>query len=152
MSSFQRTETSWRPGPGRASGPRARFGQRLAAKIIDIVIWTILSTIISSALKAPQDPTLLAVVIAYCTFLEGGARGQSIGKTLVRIRVVSIEDENPIGYQRALIRTLGQILSAIPLCLGFLWMLWDPERQTWHDKLSGAVVIPATPSTWQPTF
>jgi len=25
--------------------------------------------------------------------------------------------------------------------LGFLWMLWDKDRQTWHDKAAGSFVI-----------
>ncbi len=29
------------------------------------------------------------------------------------------------------------------LLLGYLWMLWDPEKQTWHDKLATTVVVPA---------
>jgi uncharacterized RDD family membrane protein YckC len=45
-------------------------------------------------------------------------------------------------YQRGLVRELGRILSAIPFYLGYLWMLWDPEKQTWHDKLVRSVVVP----------
>jgi uncharacterized RDD family membrane protein YckC len=28
--------------------------------------------------------------------------------------------------------------------LGYLWMLWDSEKQTWHDKAANAVVVPST--------
>ncbi|MFM8387932.1 MAG: RDD family protein, partial [Actinomycetota bacterium] len=24
--------------------------------------------------------------------------------------------------------------------LGYLWMLWDSEKQTWHDKMVSSVV------------
>jgi uncharacterized RDD family membrane protein YckC len=34
-----------------------------------------------------------------------------------------------------------QYFSAIPLYLGFLWMLWDNKKQTWHDKAAGTVVV-----------
>jgi uncharacterized RDD family membrane protein YckC len=34
------------------------------------------------------------------------------------------------------------IVSAIVFLLGYLWMLWDPEKQTWHDKAAGSVVVP----------
>ena len=30
------------------------------------------------------------------------------------------------------------IVSAVVLLLGYLWMLWDPEKQTWHDKVGRA--------------
>ena len=29
----------------------------------------------------------------------------------------------------------------IPLFLGYFWMLWDREKQTWHDKMAGSVVV-----------
>jgi uncharacterized RDD family membrane protein YckC len=61
----------------------------------------------------------------------------------MRIRVVSIDDGTPIGSQRAFVRSLARILSIIPLYLGYLWMLWSPEHQTWHDKIASAVVVPA---------
>jgi uncharacterized RDD family membrane protein YckC len=28
--------------------------------------------------------------------------------------------------------------------LGYLWMLWDKERQTWHDKFANSVVVPVS--------
>jgi uncharacterized RDD family membrane protein YckC len=31
--------------------------------------------------------------------------------------------------------------SIIVLFLGFLWMIWDQEKQTWHDKIAGTIVI-----------
>jgi uncharacterized RDD family membrane protein YckC len=48
----------------------------------------------------------------------------------------------PIGYGRGLLRYVGKITSSIPCLLGFLWMLWDREKQTWHDKIATTVVVP----------
>ena len=48
----------------------------------------------------------------------------------------------PIGYSHGFLRTLGKILSGIPCDLGYLWMLWDREKQCWHDKLANDVVVP----------
>ncbi len=47
-----------------------------------------------------------------------------------------------IGYGRGLLRYIARILSAIPLFLGYFWMLWDKEKQCWHDKIAGSVVVP----------
>ncbi len=60
------------------------------------------------------------------------------------IRVVGLQTGYTIGYAGAFIRVIGKIVSAIPCLLGFLWMLWDPEKQTWHDKLAGAAVVPVS--------
>ena len=37
------------------------------------------------------------------------------------------------------------ILSFIPLGLGYAWALWDPQRQTWHDKIMHTYVMRDTP-------
>jgi uncharacterized RDD family membrane protein YckC len=47
----------------------------------------------------------------------------------------------PIGYGRAFLRWLVSIVSFIVLFIGYLWMLWDPEKQTWHDKAAGSVPV-----------
>ena len=33
------------------------------------------------------------------------------------------------------------IVSASILCLGYLWMIWDDDRQTWPDKVAGTSVV-----------
>ena len=48
----------------------------------------------------------------------------------------------PIGFARGLGRTAARILSGLLCYLGYFWMLWDGERQTWHDKLATTVVVP----------
>ena len=49
----------------------------------------------------------------------------------------------PIGYSRALVRFLMRIISGAVFYLGYLWMLWDKEKQCWHDKAANDVVVPA---------
>ncbi len=41
----------------------------------------------------------------------------------------------------ATLRFFAALLSLLPLGLGFLWLLWDPERLTWHDRLSRTRVV-----------
>jgi uncharacterized RDD family membrane protein YckC len=81
--------------------------------------------------------------IAYYVILEGGPSGQTLGKKALGIRVYDLAQGGPIGYGRAFIRWIGRIASTIPILLGYFWMLWDSEKQTWHDKLAGSVVVPA---------
>ncbi|MEX0874169.1 MAG: RDD family protein [Actinomycetota bacterium] len=88
-----------------------------------------------------QDFLLSALLsVLYFSLLEGRPSGQTVGKRLFRIRVVDFERGTPIDYRRALARSIGKILSGVPLGLGYLWMLWDRDRQTWHDKLSFTTV------------
>ena len=37
---------------------------------------------------------------------------------------------------------IAYVRSASFFLLGYLWMLWDKEKQTWQDKFAGSVVVP----------
>lgn len=39
------------------------------------------------------------------------------------------------------LRDLAHLLDFLFVCLGFLWALWDREKQTFADKICGTVVI-----------
>ena len=86
---------------------------------------------------------LVAGVIYYAK-LEGGPSGQTVGKKALGIRVVDAATGGPIGTGRGVGRYFARILSALVCYLGYLWMLWDPEKQCWHDKLVNDYVVKAT--------
>ena len=128
-----------RSGP---SGPRAGFWVRFAAALVDGIIVGVSAEIFALLLGSFGDYLAIVLGIGYYAYLEGGASGQTLGKRALGIRVIDINTGGPIGYARGLIRYVGRIVSAIVIYLGFLWMLWDAEKQTWHDKFAGAVVVP----------
>jgi uncharacterized RDD family membrane protein YckC len=72
-----------------------------------------------------------------------GRTGQSLGARALGIKVLDAATGQPIGGGRAVGRYFARILSAIPCYLGYFWMLWDPEKQTWHDKIVNSVVVKA---------
>jgi uncharacterized RDD family membrane protein YckC len=128
---------------GKASGPRAGFWTRFAAAIVDglvlavpnIVLFLLFSEAVANLLG-------LIIAIAYFAYFEGGPTGQTVGKRALGIRVIDFKAGGPIGYGRGVLRYIGRFLSTIVVFLGYLWMLWDPEKQTWHDKIAGTVVVP----------
>ena len=61
--------------------------------------------------------------------------GSTPGMMVRGLRVVSFSGEDPTAKQ-FLQRTLGYMLSAGTLFLGFLWAIWDEDTLTWHDRLS----------------
>jgi uncharacterized RDD family membrane protein YckC len=129
---------------GGPSGPRAGFWRRFAAKLIDGIILGIVDVILAAILARGLYYGLSLVInYGYYTYLEGRPQGQTLGKMALGIRVYDFtHGGGPIGYGRAFIRQIAQILSAVVFFLGYLWMLWDPEKQTWHDKIAGSVVVP----------
>ena len=80
----------------------------------------------------------LAYLIIY---LRKVGTSQSWGQKACSIRVVTKETGAQIGIGRSVGRFFARYLSGIPCYLGYFWMLWDKDKQTWHDKLVGSVVV-----------
>ena len=68
--------------------------------------------------------------------------GQTLGKKAMGIKVVK-EDGSPVDIVTAIIRYVGYLVSAFVFGLGYLWVIWDPKKQGWHDKIAKTVVVKA---------
>jgi len=132
----------WQPGAGGPSGPRASFGRRLVALLLDLVLLSVVGGVVALIDVDIADLVALGVSIAYFSILNGGPRGQTIGKQVLGIRVVDRTTGGPIGYGRGVLRYFASWLSYIVCLLGYLWMLWDREKQCWHDKIASDFVVP----------
>ena len=140
------TEWSTPPAGGTGpSGPRAGFGVRLVAALIDGILLAVVNAILLGILGATGGRGLGTLLsLAYFTYLEGSPSGQTIGKRAMNIRCIDFQTGAALGYGKAALRWVCRILSAIPCGLGYWWMLWDKEKQTWHDKLANTVVVPTS--------
>ena len=118
------------------------FRRRLAAWLIDGVILSVVFAIIGLVFPPDRFAAVGKPLIGWLYFaLFTGLEGQTPGKMLVGIKVVDAEGRVP-GRGSVLMReVIGKFVSIIPLTLGYLWMLWDPKSQTWHDKMAGTYVI-----------
>jgi uncharacterized RDD family membrane protein YckC len=88
-------------------------------------IWSVLGTIATF------------LVLAYWI----GSRGGSPLRVRLGVLVLDQNDGSFIGTKRAVYRGLMGYVSQLALFLGYLWMLWDPNKQTWHDKVAQSVVV-----------
>lgn len=75
------------------------------------------------------------------TVMGTGRLGQSYGKHLMGIKVVSTHTGAPIGSPAAFGRGIVLTIGMYAFGLGVLWILWDPQRQGWHDKAVSSVVV-----------
>ena len=86
---------------------------------------------------------LVSVVQVLYLVLFIGLKGQTPGKMFMGIKVVDEQGGVP-GIGRAIMReVIGKFLSGLLFDLGFLWAAWDPQRQTWHDKIATTWVVSA---------
>ena len=129
------------PAPPPSRLARAGWWRRAGAWLLDAIVVSVMTGILSALLHGVGSSLGALVSIAYFVYFEGGPQGAGPGKQAMRIRVVDARTDAPIGYGRAFVRWLGRILSALVFLLGYFWMLWDADRQCWHDKLAGDVVV-----------
>ncbi len=113
--------------------PRASFWERLGAAFLDVIIVSILGALVGG------PPLGFLVALAYFAGMWAW-KGTTVGGVVLNLKVVRLDDK-PVTFTVALVRGLASALSVIVLFLGFLWMIWDGEKQTWHDKIAGTVVI-----------
>ena len=69
--------------------------------------------------------------------------GASIGKIVMKIRVIDINSLDNPNVLISLNRAIFRVISEMIFYLGFLWGMLDPSRQTWHDKTAKTFVINA---------
>jgi uncharacterized RDD family membrane protein YckC len=75
-----------------------------------------------------------------------GTTGSSIGKSVMKFKVVSEKTGAPIGFGMSIVRELIYFVAAA-LC-GIVWLiavlfpLWDEKRQSLADKIVNTVCLP----------
>jgi uncharacterized RDD family membrane protein YckC len=139
-------QVGWRPGA------YAGFWQRVGGYLIDVLLFAavllilglLLLVIVGGGAEGRTAQTWvnwlgIVAFFAYDTVLTH-RYGATLGK-----RVAGIEVRRPDGtlpsYGVCVGRYFARILSGVVLFIGFLWPVFDPKRQTWHDKIVDTFVI-----------
>jgi uncharacterized RDD family membrane protein YckC len=113
--------------------PYASFWERMGAAFLDVILVIILGSFLGGA------PWTFLVALAYFSGMWTW-RGTTIGGIVLGLKVVR-QDGQPVSFAPALVRGLAAAFSIVVLFLGFLWIAWDREKQGWHDKIAGTVVL-----------
>jgi uncharacterized RDD family membrane protein YckC len=111
--------------------PRASFWERMAAGFLDVVLVSILGGL--------TGPFWFLVALAYFAGMWTW-KGTTVGGIVLNLKVVRLDDQ-PVTITVALVRALAAAFSVVVFFLGFLWIAWDKEKQGWHDKIAGTVVV-----------
>jgi uncharacterized RDD family membrane protein YckC len=85
------------------------------------------------------------VGLAYFVWNYGyrqGSTGSSIGKSLLKFKVVSENTGKPIGFGLSVLRQIAHVVDAVILDIGYLFPLWTAKRQTLADKMMATVCLP----------
>lgn len=129
------------------------LGRRLAAIFYDtwliIALWLLGATLdffVQRALGLGDAPYRLPLqlYLAACPFVFFGwfwtHGGQTLGMRSWRIKVLDAQGRE-VTWRQSIMRVAVALFSSLAFGLGHLWMLIDPDRLTWHDRLSGTRLV-----------
>ena len=131
----------------------AGFWIRAVASLIDwlflaAVMGLVRAVVASSVELSDGSPAVAAAVTnafslyfwaAYYVVLHG-ATGQTLGKMVMGVRVVSL-DGSEISYGVAFVRWVGYFLSTLTLLLGYLMAGARADKRALHDLVAGTRVV-----------
>ena len=151
------------------SGTTAGFFSRMVAFFIDLILLALVAMIAGLAIGLVFDFFRLDQILGFLTASMPGVQttfqkiavlvspfiflliilyfaffwtffGFTPGKALLGLKIVR-RDGKPLSFGRSILRFLCYWVSAIPLFLGFIWILIDRRHEGWHDKLASTNVV-----------
>ncbi len=115
-----------------ADFPVADFGPRLGAVLIDLVVLALLIAVL--------DPNWVPLIVLAYHIVLWGWKTTTIGGIVCRVRIVRTDGKR-LQFSDAFVRGLSCVISVVVAGLGWLWILWDPKNQAWHDRIAGTYVV-----------
>jgi uncharacterized RDD family membrane protein YckC len=122
--------------------PRAGILERAGAILLDVALVVFAMNMLDFDRHGNR---LLFFLIVYHVVLWAW-KGTTLGGIVCQLRIVRV-DGVPLRFIDALVRSLATFFSVVPVGIGFLWILKDPQRQSWHDKIAGTYVV-TVPRSW----
>ncbi|MBB4661547.1 RDD family protein [Conexibacter arvalis] len=160
------------PRSGPVTYELATWGVRAAAYLIDLLVFVALAVLIAFGIVLVESDAddarraaetigvaiVLPISLAYAPLLmvrRGARNGQTLGKQVMRIRVVRESGEEVTLGNAVLREVIGrQLLVAFTYgfyaVVDYLWPLWDRSRQCLHDKVAQTRVVRLEPTAGHP--
>ena len=122
-------------------------GMRIVGGLIDVVILLVINAIIGTILQNVRGLAgLVDIVIDVAYFgYFWSSRGASIGMMPFGFKVRDMATGQYPTMGKAALRGFIWVLEVgFTVCIigaiGWLWQLWDPQKQAIHDKIAGTIV------------
>lgn len=124
-----------------ATLPRAGFWIRVGASLLDVIMVAVLFGMLNGVFGwffhvSGSFPFWFAVY----SVTMWATKGTTIGGIICGLKVVRLDDR-PIDWGVAIVRGLAAFLSLVVAGLGFIWVAFDDDKQSWHDKIAGTTIV-----------
>lgn len=131
----------------QAAGFLRRLGAMFYDSLLLLALMLVLTSLITLPLGMPKGYGLILFQFFIFEIIPGAffsgfwsLDGQTLGMRAWKLRVVR-DDGASLTWGDALRRHLAALLSCLACGLGFIWILVDPRRLAWHDRLSKTHLI-----------
>jgi uncharacterized RDD family membrane protein YckC len=118
----------------------APMGTRFIALVIDAIILGIIGGLLVGVGRGAGGGISFVVGLVYYWYFLTRQNGQTPGKNLMKIRVIKT-DGQPLSDSDAILRYIGYYINSAVIMLGWIWALFDAEKQGWHDKIAQTYVV-----------
>ena len=117
-------------------------------------VWDREGTVVVASRLERLGAWLVNTILVFLTLFIGwviwwfivAPRGQNPGKAVVGLRVIKSDGSAARTGFMFLRGLVGVVLGVLPFYLDDIWILWDKDSQTLHDKVADTVVVKATGS------
>src|SRR3990172_8159837 len=139
-------QTSTQPANGQPSSRIARIAAYYVDGFVIFIVLLLLQGLLN-ALKASSLVSIITYVFSFGYFLFFTVKsGATPGKKFFGLKVINSDGSEKVSVVKAFLReVVGKFISGLVLGLGYLWILWDGQRQGWHDKIASTLVLQVTP-------
>jgi uncharacterized RDD family membrane protein YckC len=141
------TTTSDADNPARPASLLRRLAALCYDSLLLLAIWFIATAILlpfSSGEAIPANNPLLSTYLLFISFFFYAwfwrHGGQTLGMRAWRLQLRNLRP-GPVTWLQALLRFMVAIPAALLSGLGYLWMLFDKQKLTWHDRYSETCIV-----------
>jgi len=138
-------------------GDAAGVSSRVGAALVDLLILAAIDVVVvyltmqvcgitvDELRLLPKAPLIAFLAVQNLGYLIGfTVSGQTLGKMVTGIKVVSAEDDEALDFGRSVVRTLVWVALVVPAGLGFLTALFRDDHRGLHDRCAGTKVVRAS--------
>ena len=102
--------------------------------------WVIISMVMERSYDGPLFQAMVYLQIGLFFTYFWRLKGQTLGMQVWKIKTINDRGEI-LTFAECVVRFFFATFSFAVMGLGFVWILFDPNRLAWHDRASSTRVV-----------
>ena len=123
--------------------------ERLIAHVLESIIISLVTMVLAFLFSVPITEVGNSYALIFLGFLATAivnvyfwTKSTSMGKAVLGIKVVDKATGENLSVTKMMFRdVVGKYVSGAVFSLGYIWIIFEKNKQGWHDKMVSSVVI-----------